>query len=487
MTNNWLTNYFAILSPVAHFETNYCFELPTFGSALDLTFTFGELNTGGEDLALDDISVHCTTDPTSLPGTLLAACTPFENNTCFFMEDFETDPVDFVSSCGVSMDSGDYFGVGCEDGFGCDEEIRGTFSTYTNADGRFFAVRDMDKNTACDKDADNFTFGSFTATGIDISGASAQVYLCMDIAETNSAAENSSSGSFDSWDGESEVNIFTTIDGTERLLISLQSTDGSNSVPGFDTGCDLGDAEADVLTTNTFTTFCFALDGGGNSVDIAIEVAQLNTGGEDIAIDNISLCAANNTANLPGTVIPSCNVDRPLPVELTTFRGELLPKGASFLSWETASETENDYFDLEYSTDGEDFTFLARLEGQGNASTATKYSYEHPTLLGEMNYYRLKQVDFDGAYVYSPVIALRKEIREGESLVYPNPAHDFIVYVGAGATLTVYDMYGKQIQQVRTQTGAETIDVRSLHPGAYLLEIVNEDDTREVKRFIKSE
>jgi len=158
-----------------------------------------------------------------------------------------------------------------------------------------------------------------------------------------------------------------------------------------------------------------------------------------------------------------------LPVELTTFQGEMLPKGTSMLKWETATETENDYFDLEYSTNGESFTFLSRIEGSGNTTTNSQYFFEHENVRAEMNYYRLKQVDFDGSSTYSGVIVLRHEFTAEESLVYPNPAHDVIVYVGVGATLTVYDMYGKQIQQVRTQTGA------------------NEDDSREVKRFIKSE
>lgn len=174
-----------------------------------------------------------------------------------------------------------------------------------------------------------------------------------------------------------------------------------------------------------------------------------------------------------------------LPVELTTFQGEILPKGTSMLKWETATETENDYFDLEYSIDGETFFFLSRIEGGGNTTTNTQYAFEHENVRSEMNYYRLKQVDFDGTSTYSSVIVLRYEFTGGESLVYPNPARDVIVYVGAEATLTVYDAYGKQIQQFQAQTGAETVDIRELRPGTYVLEIINADDSREIKRFIK--
>lgn len=176
-----------------------------------------------------------------------------------------------------------------------------------------------------------------------------------------------------------------------------------------------------------------------------------------------------------------------LPVELTVFRGELLPKGASLLEWETATEIDNDYFDLEYSTNGQDFAFLSRIEGNGNTSTTSRYNFEHSNLLGEMNYYRLKQVDFDGTSTYSSVIVLRQELVAGQGLVYPNPARDEVVYVGAEATLTFFNAYGQLIKQVTAASGSQTINVSDLPAGTYLLEIVNADDTREVKRLVKSE
>lgn len=176
-----------------------------------------------------------------------------------------------------------------------------------------------------------------------------------------------------------------------------------------------------------------------------------------------------------------------LPVELTVFRGELLSKGASLLEWETATEIDNDYFDLEYSTNGQDFAFLSRIEGNGNTSTTSRYNFEHSNLLGEMNYYRLKQVDFDGTSTYSSVIVLRQELVAGQGLVYPNPARDVVVYVGTEATLTFFNAYGQLIKQVTAASGSQTINVNDLPAGTYLMEIVNADDTREVKRFVKSE
>jgi hypothetical protein len=275
--------------------TNYCFELPSFGASLDLNFTFGELNTSGEDLALDDIEVYCSdASGTSLPGTVLAACTPFVNNACLFVEDFDgsntTNPL--TVGCGIA-NSTDYFGIVCANGGPCggSNDVDSDY-VYTNADGSFFGARDIDNAAVCG----TTVFGTLSASGINISGATQPLYVCMSFAETNNATENSSDGSFDSWDADSEVSIFTTIDGTEYFLTSLRRTAAGNTPPGFDTNCSGGNADQDVLTTNEFTTFCFALASGGNLLDLSIEVANLNTDGEDIAIDNISVCATNNTA-----------------------------------------------------------------------------------------------------------------------------------------------------------------------------------------------
>jgi hypothetical protein len=145
----------------------------------------------------------------------------------------------------------------------------------------------------------------------------------------------------------------------------------------------------------------------------------------------------------------------------------------------------NDYLVLEYSTDGDAFTALAQIIGTESNNTPTQYSYEHESPLGELNYYRLKQVDFDGSYSYSDIVVLRKEDAPNKSKVYPNPSSDELVYEGAGATLTIYDFYGKRLKQVEAQVGTQRIDIRDLRPGSYLLEVFMSDETREVRRFIK--
>jgi len=92
----------------------------------------------------------------------------------------------------------------------------------------------------------------------------------------------------------------------------------------------------------------------------------------------------------------------PLPVELTRF--ELRPAaGDVALQWETASEWNNDYFQVEHSRDGHRFEVIAELNGRGTTQFTQQYAFLHRQPGAGTHYYRLRQVDFDGRFEYSPI------------------------------------------------------------------------------------
>ncbi|RZK62990.1 MAG: T9SS type A sorting domain-containing protein [Hymenobacter sp.] len=125
------------------------------------------------------------------------------------------------------------------------------------------------------------------------------------------------------------------------------------------------------------------------------------------------------------------NQANPLPVVLSRFVAER--QGADvWLRWATATERNNDRFEVERSTDGQQFQQVATVRSQGTSSQATAYehldaqvaSHQAPTL-----YYRLRQVDRDGTFTYSPVRAVAVGEPAGLRVqAYPNPF---------GATCTV--------------------------------------------------
>lgn len=117
-----------------------------------------------------------------------------------------------------------------------------------------------------------------------------------------------------------------------------------------------------------------------------------------------------------------------LPVELLSFTGKRM-SDANLLNWITASETNNEHFEVERSADGESFISLGSISGAGNSNSLKEYSFTDDQPL-TVAYYRLKQVDFDGGISYSQMIAIGLEANSEVSniSIYPNPSStDFTV------------------------------------------------------------
>jgi hypothetical protein len=101
-----------------------------------------------------------------------------------------------------------------------------------------------------------------------------------------------------------------------------------------------------------------------------------------------------------------CNT--PLPIELVEFKGSAYPE-YNLLEWLTATEINNDYFIIERSENGVEFYELIKMDGAGNSTMLTRYSTLDNKPLTGINYYRLKQFDFDGKVSTSKIIAVSRE------------------------------------------------------------------------------
>lgn len=112
-----------------------------------------------------------------------------------------------------------------------------------------------------------------------------------------------------------------------------------------------------------------------------------------------------------------------LPVELTNF--EAIPKGKSvLLKWATKSETNNQGFEVQHSIDGQDWTILGFVAGNGTSSETHQYTFTDNRPQYGYNYYRLKQIDFDQDFDYSEIeeVSMRNDQKELTHL-YPNPSN----------------------------------------------------------------
>jgi len=148
-------------------------------------------------------------------------------------------------------------------------------------------------------------------------------------------------------------------------------------------------------------TYTWTPSAGLSNPNIANPIATVgSTTTYSVEISSPGLpCTSTN--NVTVTIDP-CG----LPVELIEFKGHCYDNDV-LLSWSTDIEVENDYFILEYSSTGSDFEVLATVDGQGNSSEEHHYGYRHKNPEAIANYYRLKQVDFDGKTKTYSAISVR--------------------------------------------------------------------------------
>jgi hypothetical protein len=142
-------------------------------------------------------------------------------------------------------------------------------------------------------------------------------------------------------------------------------------------------------------------DAGLNANDVItgfIWVHRLENVQGAASTTTVSSPSSGPTATLKGFSVTTL----PLPVELIQFSALKQTDGV-LLNWTTASEINNDYFDIERSINGIDFEQIGRLAGSGTTSEIRKYSFTDRETRSS-SYYRLKQVDFDGAFEFSPFI-----------------------------------------------------------------------------------
>src|SRR5688572_12495014 len=139
---------------------------------------------------------------------------------------------------------------------------------------------------------------------------------------------------------------------------------------------------------------------------------------------NSTIEVVAKAGTLVGTVtfnLEECDdmILEPLPVELVSFKGSATAEGIA-LNWETATEKNNAYFSIQYSTDGRNFESVGYVDGKGTSTTANAYFFTHKDAKPGKAYYRLKQVDFDNTYAYSKIIVV--DAKEKATLplkVYP--------------------------------------------------------------------
>ncbi|HEX5001106.1 MAG TPA: T9SS type A sorting domain-containing protein, partial [Bacteroidia bacterium] len=207
-----------------------------------------------------------------------------------------------------------------------------------------------------------------------------------------------------------------------------------------------------------------------------------------------------NTNGCSGSASRTISNPNPLPVELVSFSA-LSATDYVQLEWTTASETYNDYFIVERSTDAFAWEIVGTVNGAGNSSTSLTYILIDSDPLPGTSYYRLKQVDFNGTVTESPVIVCHHLTPEPNNLtvkIIPNPSTGTDVTLLAlgkipdsGILILVTDNYGRQLFKTSSHQSAEKTSLIPLHfetaltPGVYLVTALTDQQASVTKLIVQ--
>ena len=340
---------------------------------------------------------------------------------------------------------------------GCNE-------TFLNLSGTWaWGGEDLDGTAPCSNAEQTLTW-----TGINISGRTNLEFIGLfgirDIT---------------SWEGTDQLKIQYRIDGGTL-------TDGICFVPnptvlndlGLDADCDgIIDVEDQNLLTKTLAEYSFSIPLTGASLEL-IFTANANGGGEEFVVDNFRL---NEGVNVP--------------VELTSFTATLSDKNIQ-LEWQTASEVNNEKFEVETSQNGREFKKIGEVEGKGTTVEQQDYLFEINNPKNGISYYRLKQIDFDGQFEYSKVISVNFKGENGEiGEFYPNPSKSGLVNLDYSSktdeeiTVSVFDITGKlvvmEIQEISNGNNNLSFNFSDLNTGIYIVKIGDKRNQNHQKLIIQ--
>ncbi len=251
------------------------------------------------------------------------------------------------------------------------------------------------------------------------------------------------------------------------------------------------------------------LTGGGGSPDMSFQWLASVEGSNFPTTGDIKLFKNNGSWAVVGTVavptgsprtatftgIACCSgftvgAENALPVELVIFKGILANKKVN-LTWQTASELNNSHFSIEKSTNGTSFREIGTVQGKGTSYELNDYSFTDESPARGLNYYRLKQLDFDGNFEYSKVVSVNFVGGKGQVQLFPTVAsHEIQVRFPApreeAGTIQFFDQSGKLVKLVSfdAELSDLPISVEEFQRGVYFVKVQN-GQLFETLRFVR--
>ena len=202
--------------------------------------------------------------------------------------------------------------------------------------------------------------------------------------------------------------------------------------------------------------------------------------------ENIAICQALNSGKSASinNNAPGCNSEEEveevcassiLPVAWSEPLNVIREENGHLLTFATAQEVNNQKFILERSKDGIQFHNMDEIDGQGTSSKVTHYALKDDAPLNGMNYYRIKQVDYDAHFSYSNIAAIRNSSETTLLNLYPNPASTTLHMesLDTRMEIQIYNYQGTVVKKMILDSGLNSISTEELLKGMYLLKADN--------------
>lgn len=280
------------------------------------------------------------------------------------------------------------------------------------------------------------------------------------------------------------------------------SSNGGNDWTTLNTNTDLGGFSTASWVSGTNTVFICASNSPSinkiiRSDDNGLTWQQQST--PDFALMELDNVTYGNTTigyaiSNEGNVIKSIQSVSAIPVELTSFTASVNNEGDVILKWSTATEVNNQLFDIERKSENGRYTTIGSLDGYGTTTEPQEYSYIDNTVGTGTYNYRLKQIDFGGQFEYSDEI----EVEVNGPLTfaleqnYPNPFNPstsikYSVPENGFVKLSVYNLVGEEISVLVNEIvdagfHEATFNAANLPSGTYFysLQTVNSIQTKKM-------
>ncbi len=160
-----------------------------------------------------------------------------------------------------------------------------------------------------------------------------------------------------------------------------------------------------------------------------------------------------------------------LPVTLVNFT-VANENGFALLAWNTAQETNTQAFEIEHSANGQPFIKIGTVKAAGNSLVLSRYSLLHTKPVAGKNLYRLRMVDMDGTWEYSPTVTYNADVVAGMK-VYASPDAGFVTVetkdLRTPVRYSIVNIEGKELNKGTIKQAKQRVEVSGLAKGTYFI------------------